>query len=73
MATNFKYNYIESIIHFFHRFLNNFRPSFLVLTEVANIANCTFPIRQLGYISLENSLQSLKNARILCIIRLDVD
>ena len=38
---------------------------FLPSTEVANIANCTFPIRRLGYISLENSLRSLKNARIL--------
>jgi hypothetical protein len=45
----------------------------LVFTEVANIANCTFQIRQLGYVSLENSLQSLKNARVLYIIYLDVN
>ena len=42
-------------------------------TEVGNIANCTFPIRQLGYVSLENSLQSPKNARILYITYLDVN
>src|ERR1700721_1086162 len=39
-------------------------------TEVGNIANCTFPIRQLGYVSLENSPQNPKNARILYIIYL---
>ena len=45
----------------------------LEYTEVANIANCTFLIRQLGYVSLENSLQSPRNARILYMIYLDVN
>ena len=41
--------------------------------RVANIANCTFLIRQLGYVSSENSLQSLKNTKTLYIIYLDVN
>jgi hypothetical protein len=41
--------------------------------EVANIANYTFPIRQLGYVFLGISLQSLKNAGILYIIYLYVN
>jgi hypothetical protein len=42
-------------------------------TKVGNIANCTFLIRQLGYVSSEDSLQSLKNTIILYIIYLDVN
>ena len=44
-----------------------------LITEVANIATCTFPIRQLGYVFSENSLQGLINARILYIIYLDIN
>ena len=41
-------------------------------TEVANIANCTFLIRQLDYHLPENSPWSLKNTRILYIIYLSI-
>jgi len=34
MTINFKYNYIESIIHFFRRFPIFFRPGFLVLNGI---------------------------------------